>query len=410
MRSLFACGLVVGWMWAAPCGGAFAAAPAETRPGRPTSRAAERPATQPATAPASRPVDLEAAITRGVAELVEQFRRRRYKDRQAAQTRLLDLHRAYVNALTRYADDADPEVRARVLDLLGRLVAITRFERVLAKLPKPQRGKLVRLKKAHPQIVAGIFSLNWTRRLEAVKEIRKLKDDDGMAEPLLILCVNHPWRQLATAAIHAIGEKEYRSDATVDALVKVLLAAPREDWQRGWYDRNNPPTHLAALNALRNLKPKRAAPALLALMGSGPSFDVRRDMALGEVLAATGEKRAIPVLLGRLKNTSVRSTWSINNVRITIAPSDPALLALATLTGQMPAAYGFISQGHSYGPNQQQTIYGFPDKKARDKAIEKFKAWWTKHKDAAPYRGLTPLAVPDLDKPDAPPPPMLWRT
>ena len=53
MRSLFACGVVAGLIWAAPCGVVFAAASAETRPGRPTSRAADRPATQPATAPAS---------------------------------------------------------------------------------------------------------------------------------------------------------------------------------------------------------------------------------------------------------------------------------------------------------------------------------------------------------------------
>ena len=394
--------------------GACAALAASVSPGAPPRAAAPKPgpgATRPATRPGGRgatrpaaqsqPADLEARLARRIAGLVETFRSRRYKDREAARAALLALHRAYLDAMTRYADDDDPEVRARILDVLGEAIATARLERVLVKLPAPQRRKLLLLGKAHPQVVSDVFSLNWARRLEAVKKIQEMKDPAGLAEPLLILCVNHPWRVLAAAAVNAISEGNYRSDATVDALLKVLVRAPRNDWSRGWYDTRNPAPHLAALAALRNIKSKRAAPTLLALMGSSPNFDVRRGTALAEVIGTTGEKRAIPVLLTQLKNTNVRSTWSFNNVKLTIAASDPALLALLALTGQSPASYAFLSHEQRFSSSQTQIIYGFADKKARDKAIGKFKDWWTKHKGRSPYKDLVPLAVPDLSGPDA---------
>jgi HEAT repeat protein len=222
-----------------------------------------------------------------------------------------------------------------------------------------------------------------------------MKDKAGLAEPLVILCINHPWRTLADAAINAVVENSYRSDATVDALLKVITQAARTDWSHSWYDPRTPAAHLSALAALKSLKPKRAAPTLLALLGNKRSFDVRRSLALAQALAATGEKRAIPALIAKLKDTSTMSTWSFNNVKITIARSDPSLLALVELTGQGTGSYGFVTHDQR-GMAHEQTIFGFPDKKARTKAIQKFKDWWTKHKDKPPYKGLQPLLVPDL--------------
>jgi len=135
------------------------------------------------------------------------------------------------------------------------------------------------------------------------------------------------------------------------------------------------------------------------MMNSVQHFDVRRATALGGAVGAIGETRAIPLLLGKLTNTRVSSTWSFNNVKLTIAASDPALLALLMLTHQSPAAYGLISHEQRSSSSQSHVIYGFGDKKARDKAIAKFVDWWAKHKGKAPYKNLQPLHLPDLSVP-----------
>ena len=233
----------------------------------PATRPATEPASRPATAPAPHdPARMRQALADEVAKLVEKFRAQRLKERQGAQAELLALHAAYLEAISRYADDPDPEVRTRAIELLSQAIARARFERVLMKLPPPQRTKLIRLKQANPQVVAGVFSLSWARRLEAVKEIAELEDKQALAEPLLIMCVNHPWQHLSAAAINAAADKKYRSDAMIDALLKVLARTPSNEWHRGWYDSRNPSPAIAAIDALKTIGAKRAAPALLGMM------------------------------------------------------------------------------------------------------------------------------------------------
>ena len=371
------------------------------------SAAAETERTQPPATPAKEPPAYasprQARLASDVAEIVKRFRSRRYKDRQSAEAELLGLHRAYAETLTHFADDADPEVRVRIAEVLNRAIGISRFQHALARLRSADRKKMLRLKKSHPQIVDDILSPVWPRRIKAVGAIEKLDDPEALAEPLLVLCMDHPSKELAAAAIDAAIDNHYRSDAFVDALVATLIRTPQDDWRRSRYSSGSstggPLPHMAALSALKSIRPKRAAPALAAMMLDRTGGHNYRPSHLADVLAATGEIRVIPRLIDGLKLTNVYSSWSFgNNKRITLAAADPALKALLLLTNQDATKYGLAHHPHNH---YSETVYGFPDAKAREKGVTMFKDWWARNKDKPPYNDMTPLDLPDLTRPEA---------
>ena len=358
-------------------------------------------APSPAQGEALRPVDPSTAQLRTemalqVQRLVEMFRSQRYQDRQDAQASLAEINKAYLDALLSHADDKDPEVRSRVLDMLADAIAESRIKRVLAKLSPAQREKLLAFRQAHSQIFKDMFSLNWSIRLRAVKQIAQLPDPNAQAEPLLLLALEHPSRELVVAAAEAAAKGQYRSDEMVDALLDVLGQTPQNDWDQGYYDEEQMTPHIAVLQALQAIRSPRAAAPLLALLLRGEGYNLQREGSLAEALAATGEKRLIPSLLEELKHSQAVSSWSGGGRTITFAQSDMALLAMVRLTKQDPANYKFVFPALD---EHMGSIFGFKDIKDRAEAIKQFKQWWEKNKDTEPYKGLKPLPLPDLAHP-----------
>jgi hypothetical protein len=329
-----------------------------------------------------------------VQRLVEMFRSQRYQDRQDAQASLAEINKAYLDALLSHADDKDPEVRSRVLDMLADAIAESRIKRVLAKLSPAQREKLLAFRQAHSQIYKDTFSLNWSIRLRAVKQIAQLPDPNAQAEPLLLLALEHPSRELVVAAAEAAAKGQYRSDEMVDALVDVL--DPQNDWDQGYYGEEQMTPHIAVLQALQAIRSPRAAPPLLALLLRGEGYGLQREGSLAEALAATGEKRLIPSLMDELKHSQTISTSSNGNRKITVAQSDTALLVMVKLTKQDPANYKFVFPTLD---EHMGSIFGFKDIKDRAEAIKQFRQWWEKNKDTEPYKNLKPLPLPDLAHP-----------
>jgi hypothetical protein len=367
--------------------------------------AAATPRSATGTAPSSQPVDpavldttaLRASVDRKVRQLLEVLRSDRFKDRQAAQQALAGIEKGYLDSLFAAIDDADPEVRARILEAMATAMADAQLTRFMARLAPEDRKKMVRLQQTSPQIVTDAFSPAWNKRVKAIESLAAADDPDRLAEPLLIVSINHPSPDIVTAAMKAVSTGKYKSDSMVDSLCAILRQGDESDWSRLWYDREHTDPHFGALSALQAIKSPRAVPGLLALLRDHrDSYNM--GIPVAEAIAAIDEKRAIPTLINGLADSSSHGSWGCNNVTITLAASDWNLMALVKLTGQSPGKYGFLSLPSEMGEGLRP--YGFKDEKDRDAAIKKFREWWAAHKGDAEYKDLKPL---DLPAPSAPP-------
>lgn len=344
--------------------------------------------------PASRSADAGGDLGDGIRRYVDQHTAavlsRPPEEHVPARTALLGLERAYVGALLARADDPDVEVRLRVREALRRAGTETRIARAVANLAGDQREKLRRFRLAQPELFAKLFSDDWPARVQAIWRIASLEDRDALAEPLVVMCVRHPAVEFRLAAARAAASGRYSSAAMVDALTALVM---REEESHSWFlaDEESRDPWSYAIEALRKLHSKRAAPGLFVALTRMGVYDARRQAALAQTLAATGELRLVPLLMERLARTSTSYQHTVPGVgKVTVAASDPALLALSKLTDQSPGSYGLIFREDDRG----MLALGFPDSRTRKAAVEKFRAWWAANKASPRYKGLTPLELP----------------
>lgn len=383
------------WLAAALFGAASLVAVGPARTSGPAS-----PLSPVAPTPLAATDDLEAQMARRLGQLVEVLRAARDDEsRAAARRQILALQKACLEALLARADDADPEVRARVRALLDLLVSDARVQRTLAILPPDQRRRLQRLREERPEIFEDMFSNDQARRVRAMDTIARMKDPDALAEPLLVMCLNHPSRRLVDAAARAAVTGRYRSDALVAALCRVLARTSEWDWRRaggyGYYDPDGSEDataqpHWTALEALMVIRSPHAAGPLLAILGQ-KNYDAYRNIMIGEALIASGERRAIPTLLDMLDDRGMVSSWSNGDTSISLSRGDVALMILVRLTRQNPASYGFAYHTSSRPYGGESSVYGFSKDTDRQTAVQKFRNWWNSHKDAPPYNEIQPL-------------------
>ena len=338
--------------------------------------------------------ELRAEIAQNVALLAEALRKGGPAGHDPST--LVRIQRAYLDALLAYAGDSDPEVHARVSDVLDKVVLKARIKRILARLPDDQRKKFLGFQKAHPQLLEDILSADLPIRIKAAKMLAKLTDPDGLAEPLLAMCLRHPSREIVNAALEAADSGKYKSDLLVDALTAVLLRFQGQDSYRygPWGNSDQPLPDMLALNAIRTIGGTRAAPTLLTMLLNQRGYDYDgKGVILAEALGATKEKRAIPVLLKKLGSPGGYRTrrWGEGG-KITSTSSDLFLLALVRLTDQPAGSYKFIRHEGSPG----WSLFGFANKADRKAAIGKFRKWWAEHEDLPEYRDLEPLEIPSL--------------
>jgi len=375
-----------------------AAGPADRTPAAPRAEPNAAPkAAPPITAPPT-PEELRIRLGRCVDQRVADLASDDPQRCVQGQTALLGLARVYLDALSQYVDHDDLETRVRARDLLSHVLTETRVCRILLKLPPAQRAKLHELRKQEPGLFQEMLAKDWARRVQAVRELTEpRRDPKHLAEPLLILSLQHPSAKLVSAAATAAGGGDYRSDAMVDALLALLV----RHWDR--YDEYPPYAYrggddggpanpaTAALWALQELNSPRAVPGLLALLCKDSGSDISRQVALAELIGAAGERRAIPALIERLDRVAPRRRWHGADVRGTYTPADFAFLALLRLTGQAPSSYDF-----TYGHQYDRPFVMFATRARRRAAFAKFRQWWDQQKDNKPYRGLEPLKIPDL--------------
>lgn len=349
------------------------------------------PTTRPATRPVAKP-DLPTRLQWHTDGRVEALDSPEPEHCAQAQEDILRLQQTLLEALMRHADSKDLEVRLRVRELIGEMATDTRVWRVLFKLPPDQRAKVRLLRRRRPEWFNEILAPSWSRRVQAVKQLAKPgSDPDHLAEPFLVLLLRHPSAELVAATIEAITAGEYRSDATIEALADLVAKTWRQDpaWRQFSYPRTPFSPRAAALEALGALPSRLAAPRLLSLLLTNESMDMQSNVPLAEVIGATGELRAIPLLIRHLDPTRRLHGWPFAGVRGGTTFADFPFLVLLRLTGQAPASYGFLHLNY-YG----MTYIGFADGTDRRRAYAKFKKWWEANRDKPPYKGLRPLVLP----------------
>ena len=398
-RCILGCVLSCAWASAGVC--------AEARPA--ATQAATRPATEAAS---SRPAPAEAVkgeVLRRFGVIAPLLAAREAAAARKARAAVINVQRALLDAVLARAEDRDPEVAARVREVLREITRDVRLRRVLLKLPEAEGRKLLAFQKRHGDVFAAGFSADMDRRLAAVRRIDELTDPGGLAGPLLALFILGPSPELAEAAARAAAREDYHCDLIVDSLCRMVY--------RHWMGADGGSSrHLraprpaeAGLEALAALRAPRAGPMLLSLSVHGRRQDVELHVLLAKALGSTGELRLIPPLMAELQRTEAQHSRGMQEVRVGTARSDYALLALLLLTRQSPGTYGLV---HLADERTNWVLFGFPDAKERSAAIAKFRQWWHESRGSSPYRGLKGLSVPDSPleaigpgRPDRPLPP-----
>lgn len=326
-----------------------------------------------------------------------------------ARAAVIDVQRALLDAVLARAADSDPEVRARIREILGQITGDVRLRRVLLKLPEAEGRKLLAFQKRHGDVFAAGFSADMDRRLAAVRRIDELADPQGLAGPLLALFILGPSPELAEAAARAAAREDYHCDLVVDSLCRMVY--------RHWMGADGGSSrHLraprpaeAGLEALAALRAPRAAPMLLSLLVHGGRKDAELRVLLAEALGSTGELRLIAPLMAELRRTEVEHSRGMQEVRVGTARADYALLALLMLTRQSPGPYALV---HTTDERSNWVLFGFSDAKKRSAAVARLRQWWQENRGSSPYRGLKGLPVADNpvdaigpSRPDRPPSP-----
>lgn len=299
---------------------------------------------------------------------------------------LLSLDMAYYQTLLDHAQDKDPEVRARILSVIRSDITDTRIRRVFALLSKEKGDKLRMFQKSRPQLFREFFSSELSDRVRATKVVGKMKDPKCMAEPLLVLCMKHPARELATAAIASASNGTYKSDTLVDVLIDIIEKYGVNPNRYYHNQGDSLPPGLEAMDTLQSIATPYVSAKLFELTFSGHGGNMNEDILLAEALAATSDKHIIPHLIKELKNTDGRSSRSTGELRASYARSDAALLVLLRLTAQSISEYKLV-----YFKQYNYVIFGFAKEADRKLAIKKFEKWWKENKSQPAYKDIKPL-------------------
>jgi hypothetical protein len=353
---------------------------------------------------------LEAQIRRLVTLCADGLRSERPKERLRAREAILAIQQSILDAI----GQAKSESQAHVLPILTALAVRCEMAARLVGMSESDRHKVAQYALHHPLIVEEFFSPVWNQQAHAMAKMQAQSDPMGEAEPLVVMAMKHPWPALRNRAITmTVGKSDtspspYHGQAIVDALCDLLASRlvstssnSRFFRRARMYPFNNRDDYInedEILRALRQIRSKRAAPVLLAMMvaRSDPFSYLSNfysDAVLSQTLAATGETRTVPLLVELLQRPDTRmSSMMVDNKIWSFSNRDNILYALLLLTKQTPLDYKMMVR--TQGDESDQTMIGFATAEARKAAVEKFQLWWREHQDQPPYKDLKPLAVP----------------
>ena len=323
-------------------------------------------------------------------------------ERELVRSALDSLRQALLEPLRKRCQSDDLEVRTRSRKTLQTLYRRLRIRRVALLLPAGLQDRLERFGARYPALMGDVFSDDLPRRVRAVRALSDMDDPDALAEPLLVLCLNHPSVELAAWAAQASARPQYGHPMLVQALCRIVVRTSRQSRRHTHVHRdgeqNDDPPDLqqAVIEALRSLRSPAAARPLMEAIEEFRPFDMDEMVLVAETLGASRNVEVVPDLIGRLKPGS-SYTRTVDGNRYTFSRSDAYLLALLRLTGQGLTGYELL---YVPSPHGHRTNFGFDDDDARKRAIRKFKAWWTGPKGQA-FRDrrqpATPTSRPETD-------------
>jgi len=320
------------------------------------------------------------------------------------------LHKTLVDSLGPLLNDDDPEVRARVAELLTEIERDLQETRALACLGPALRKKFDTLRRDHPELCQAMLGVSENAKLTVLRTISRQTDREHVHEPLVLLGLHSRHATVQEAAIEAVLRSRYADAQTVTRLADLALSPPEmtTDLVPGTTIRHPPPpraklsaTQIEALYALEKLaSPLVAGRLAAAACQILPSDTAGRPIAIADVAVATGDQGLLLSLLPMLEQTKPGVSMS-GSLRFSMAPSDVALYMLLKLTDQSPDAYGLETLTmQNVNQNMPLTFHfiGFPDDgKGRAVAIAKYKTWWQQHKHQETYKHVTATPLPTGD-------------
>jgi hypothetical protein len=361
--------------------------------------------------------ELPTDLSRVVGQLVQGACSRDLKTSQAAATALGDLQQACCQPLMDAVDSGDPEISARVEEIMRDTLLQAALAGASRDLSPEMRLQLERLIRQRRQSIEGCFLGDENERTAAIFRLRQGTWRDKPLEPVLLALLNSQSLDNAAAAAMVAGELNYNSEAVADAITQALmrsaLAGNRANidyrYQRQTYFMNMGGTTMPLVTCLQSMgeKCRKAAPLLLSMVLDPDANSKQIPVApLADVLAASGEVGIIPTLLTKLDASSQIVNSNIGVAKVNTRRSDLVFYVLLTTTKQGYSTYNAVDMATVGYANPYMSPLGFAGDEARKAAYDKFRDWWAKAGEKAPYKGAKPIELVKLSdwnrKPVAP--------
>ncbi len=333
-----------------------------------------------------------------VATLREQLQRRAAENadllgsddarlRRRAQHGLLRLHREILDSLAECnAQRSHLEIQQGV----ERLAATVACMDGAAQLPRQDRARLLELPAHYPLIFTNFFSLSLKRQILAMHAIQGDSTDTmGRLEPLIALAMDGA-PQLRQQAMQIAVTGRYHGAQLARRVERAFDDACAQGPQ-GPEWRSQAELRLAVKALIACGSPRAGEKLLQAFWNCGDSSEGPTQVILSGLIESR-QVGAAPPLMTRLSQTRTTSHWKSGSTIGGTAACDLSLYALLQLTSQSPSSYDMLLSNAGNGEMPQHA--GFKDAQARQKAIDKFQAWWQDNKDKAPYKDTPALPVP----------------
>lgn len=316
--------------------------------------------------------------------------------RAAAAKTLGLLQRSMIESLTSYTNDPDPEVRARVADLLVAMQSQVRRIKALAHFSDAQRKQLAALEVSHPEFCKAMLGAAKGPKLSTLKEITRKVDRQKLFEPLIILGLFSQYEDVKLAAIDAVTQSGYDSPQAAQRLVELCCpdANPAVNMYNPFGYGSSNAVQGQALAALQKIQSTDSAVALVAIALSLKNDYTGRAIQLGDTAAQSQNLRLIPTLLPTLDDVTIIHNTNGGTGDISYTNADLALYILVKLVGQDVSDYNIYNQQ----ANPSYCLFGFQGNEKRTAAIKRFRDWWEKNKSQPKYKDLKPIAIPDSNR------------
>lgn len=274
----------------------------------------------------------------------------------------------------------------RVQQALSRLTARIRARLYRSGLPADERALLDRFAQLNQPLIDQLFADAPKQRIEAIGRI-PVEVGTGAGVAAMTGMYDHDENVVAAAFVAC---REYAGDESVGKGVTRFIDQAIAAHKAGHFvDAEHAATvviHVGeAVSVLGELKYAPGAPAAAravrqyatsrfsSIFFIGLANVVDRSFPI-EALGKIGDSRAAPVLIDLLAENRITGNRSLGGGRLLERTlGDEALMALLRIFELDPRDYGFIITSDA------RKIAGFVDDKNRQKARNKFKAWYRQH-------------------------------